>query len=174
MDAQTETKLWTADGFRDDPWRHAEVFEAGANERTILPLAAYLALDDETRRAGADRLGVSFLPAEPVSAIEPYLTALPLVALVFPAFNDGRSYSKAELLRRAGFGGTLRATGDVLIDQIALMQRVGFDEFEISNTTALKRLEAGRSGGLPLYYQPAGRDDAAGETYSWRRRPSRG
>ena len=48
--------------------------------------------------AGA-RLGVLLAPAEPVSAIAEDLPHLALVALVFPAFNDGRSFSKAELLR---------------------------------------------------------------------------
>lgn len=170
-DTPPEPRLWTRDGFRDDSWRHAETLgEAGANDRAILSLAAFLALSDEARAAAAGRIGVLLLPAEPVSAIEPFLKDLALVALAFPAFNDGRSYSKAALLRRAGFSGTLRATGDVLIDQIPHMLRTGFDEFEVKHPTALARLEAGRVGGIPLQYQPAVVPSAAGEAYSWRRR----
>ena len=49
------------------------------------------------------------------------------IELVFPKFTDGRAYSQAFMLRRrCGFQGDLRATGDVLIDQLAQMQRSGF------------------------------------------------
>ena len=50
------------------------------------------------------------------------------IDLVFPKFTDGRAYSQAFLLRRRlDFTGELRATGDVLIDQLVQMQRTGFD-----------------------------------------------
>ena len=58
--------------------------------------------------------------------------ALPLenverVDLHFPNFTDGRAFSQAFLLRRRrGFTGEIRATGDVLIDQLVQMQRTGF------------------------------------------------
>ena len=58
--------------------------------------------------------------------------ALPLdgverVDLHFPSFTDGRAFSQAFLLRRRrGFAGDIRATGDVLIDQLVQMQRTGF------------------------------------------------
>jgi uncharacterized protein (DUF934 family) len=164
-------RLWTPEGFREDEWKHADALgEAGANDRVILPLAAFLALDDAARAAAAGRIGVLLLPPEPVEALAPFIDRLALVALAFPAFNDGRSYSKAELLRRNGFAGTLRATGDVLIDQVPLMLRTGFDEFEVKHPTALRRLEEGRVGGIAQHYQPTALPAAAGETYSWRRR----
>lgn len=50
------------------------------------------------------------------------------VDLNFPKFTDGRAYSQAFLLRRRlGFTGEIRATGDVLIDQLVQLQRTGFD-----------------------------------------------
>lgn len=50
------------------------------------------------------------------------------VELSFPKFTDGRAFSQAFLLRRRlGFKGEIRATGDVLIDQLVQMQRSGFD-----------------------------------------------
>ena len=58
--------------------------------------------------------------------------ALPLdgvtrIDLHFPNFTDGRAFSQAYLLRRRrGFAGDIRATGDVLIDQLVQMQRTGF------------------------------------------------
>ncbi|WP_250515038.1 DUF934 domain-containing protein [Caballeronia sp. INDeC2] len=49
------------------------------------------------------------------------------IELHFPHFTDGRAYSQAYLLRkRLGFAGDLRATGDVLIDQLVQMERTGF------------------------------------------------
>ena len=56
------------------------------------------------------------------------LSGIHRIDLQFPAFTDGRAYSQAFLLRRRlGFAGELRATGDVLIDQLVQMQRTGFD-----------------------------------------------
>lgn len=50
------------------------------------------------------------------------------IDLDFPKFTDGRAFSQAFLLRcRLGFKGEIRATGDVLIDQLLQMQRSGFD-----------------------------------------------
>lgn len=50
------------------------------------------------------------------------------VDLHFPKFADGRAFSQAFLLRRRlGFQGEIRATGDVLVDQVVQMQRSGFD-----------------------------------------------
>ena len=49
------------------------------------------------------------------------------VELQFPKFSDGRAFSQAYLLRRRRkFTGDIRATGDVLIDQLVQMQRTGF------------------------------------------------
>ena len=56
------------------------------------------------------------------------LNGLQRIDLHFPKFTDGRAFSQAFLLRRRlGFKGEIRATGDVLIDQLVQMQRSGFD-----------------------------------------------
>ncbi|MDB5963926.1 MAG: hypothetical protein JWQ72_426, partial [Polaromonas sp.] len=50
------------------------------------------------------------------------------IDLNFPKFTDGRAFSQAFLLRRRReFKGEIRATGDVLVDQLAQMERSGFD-----------------------------------------------
>jgi uncharacterized protein (DUF934 family) len=57
------------------------------------------------------------------------LAGVRVVELQFPKFSDGRAFSQAFLLRRRlGFAGEIRATGDVLIDQIVQMQRSGFTQ----------------------------------------------
>ena len=49
------------------------------------------------------------------------------IELQFPKFTDGRAYSQALLLRRRyQVAGDIRATGDVLIDQLVHMHRSGF------------------------------------------------
>ncbi|OWK22065.1 hypothetical protein AJ88_14615 [Mesorhizobium amorphae CCBAU 01583] len=168
----TETRLWTPTGFREDEWVHAESADALAgNGRFILPLQAFLGLDADVRQSAKERLGVLLLPGDELDKIAGLLDQLSLVALAFPAFNDGRSFSKGELLRaRYHFQGAVRATGQVLVDQLPHMLRLGFDEFEVTNPVLLKRLEEGRTGGLPLYYQPAAEPEAKGPKYSWRRK----
>ena len=56
------------------------------------------------------------------------LNGVKRIDLHFPKFTDGRAYSQAFLLRRRlNFQGEIRATGDVLIDQLVAMSRTGFD-----------------------------------------------
>ena len=62
-------------------------------------------------------------------ALLPRLGQLALVEVSFPSFRDGRGYSAARILRAAGYGGELRAAGDVLVDQVPFMRRCGFDSF---------------------------------------------
>ncbi|MBT3068903.1 DUF934 domain-containing protein [Rhodoferax sp. U11-2br] len=66
--------------------------------------------------------------ANDANPAEVNLDGVDRIDLHFPKFTDGRAYSQAFLLRRRlGFKGELRATGDVLVDQLQLMQRSGFD-----------------------------------------------
>jgi uncharacterized protein (DUF934 family) len=56
------------------------------------------------------------------------LNGVTRIDLNFPKFTDGRAFSQAFLLRRRlGFKGEIRATGDVLIDQLVQIERTGFD-----------------------------------------------
>jgi uncharacterized protein (DUF934 family) len=55
------------------------------------------------------------------------------VRIEFPSFADGRGFSLAAQLRRAGFDGLLRARGHLISDQYPMAVRSGFDEVEISN-----------------------------------------
>lgn len=165
--ADSAPRLWSVEGFRDDIWTSADTVD---HERpVILPLETFLQLDDETRLARSNEIGVELQPGDKLDDILPYLDHLPVIALAFPTFSDGRGYSRAQLLRsRHNYGGTIRATGDVLIDQIPLMVRMGIDEFIVTNQTALDRLSDGQIGGLPLHYQPAAKATPKAGTYAWR------
>jgi len=68
-------------------------------------------------------------PGDDARALLPHLDRLALIDVSFPKYRDGRGYSSARILREAGFKGELRASGDVLVDQIAFMRRCGFDSF---------------------------------------------
>lgn len=167
----TLPRLWTPSGFREDDWTHAEDADAlSGNGRFILPLQVVLALDPQDRTSAKERLGVLLQPGDKIDPIVDLLDELSLVALAFPAFNDGRSFSKAQLLRsRHGFRQAIRATGQVLVDQLPHMLRVGFDEFEVSHPVLIERLEMGQTGGLGLYGQPAAGGSERSGGYSWRR-----
>ncbi len=79
--------------------------------------------------AGANSSAVRIEPGDDARALLPHLGQLTLVEITFPKFRDGRGYSSARILREAGFTGTLRAAGDVLVDQLGFMVRAGFDDF---------------------------------------------
>jgi len=98
-------------------------------------------------------------------ALLPHLDQLALVEVSFPSFRDGRGYSAARILREAGYAGELRAAGDVLVDQMPLMRRCGFDSFAPEAPIDAEVLAAS----LARYddvYQPA----ADGRTPVWKRR----
>ena len=74
----------------------------------------------------ADNLNVLVL-ANDADALEASLEGVDRIELDFPKFTDGRAFTQARLLRqRRGFTGDIRATGDVLVDQLVQMYRVGF------------------------------------------------
>lgn len=66
---------------------------------------------------------------EDARALIPYLDRLALIDVDFPVFGDGRGYSAAQILREHGYRGELRASGDVLVDQMPFLRRCGFDAF---------------------------------------------
>ncbi|SEN43875.1 protein of unknown function [Loktanella fryxellensis] len=62
-----------------------------------------------------------------------------LIRIAFPSFSDGRGFTLAAMLRRAGYKGRLRAHGHVIADQYAMARRSGFDEVEISDDLAARQ-----------------------------------
>ncbi|WP_294253481.1 DUF934 domain-containing protein [uncultured Sphingomonas sp.] len=82
---------------------------------------------------------------EDARALLPHLDRIALIEVSFPSFRDGRGYSSARILREAGYTGELRAQGDVLVDQIPLMRRCGFDSFAPNAPIDAATLEAALS-----------------------------
>jgi uncharacterized protein (DUF934 family) len=91
---------------------------------------------NEAQKAGsfagrAGKVGVRLKSSESPEQIQA-LEQVPLIAIEFPSFTDGRGYTSARLLReRYAYRGELRAVGDVLRDQLFYMARCGIDSFAL-------------------------------------------
>ena len=110
----------------------------------IVPLALWRAHRDDLVARG--EVGVWLAPDDDPAALAADVALLPLIAVDFPRFTDGRGYSTARLLRdRFDFQGELRAIGDILRDQLFALAECGFDAFAIradrDATDALAGLE---------------------------------
>ena len=152
-----DAPIWKDGRFQADEWTRLDAEDASvlpSGSALIVPLSALLA-DPERFLAHDGPLGVEVQPGEDVRGLAPHLEKLALIALAFPAFSDGRSYSAARLLReRLGYAGELRAIGDVLADQIPLMRRCGVTSFAVSHAPTRAALEAGRLAEVRHHYQP--------------------
>ncbi|MFI4941488.1 MAG: DUF934 domain-containing protein [Burkholderiales bacterium] len=96
--------------------------------KVIVPLKVWQAQYAACR--ARNDIGVWLASDEHPEVLKDDLAAIPVVAVDFPKFSDGRGYSIAYNLRaRLGYQGEVRAIGDVLRDQLFYMQRVGFDAF---------------------------------------------
>lgn len=114
----------------EDRWQLVEDAEnLPASGDVLVPLALYVeqqaALDS---RDGAVAVRVN--GDDDLTPILGALDAFPMIAVEFPSFRDGRGFSLARILRRAGFGGELRAVGHPARDQLGYMERCGFNAFE--------------------------------------------
>lgn len=118
-----------------DDWTILQVQEgespdsvAIASGKIIVPLAVWQA--QRSIIGTRSDVGVWLASDERPETLKNDIAALPIIAVDFPKFADGRGYSIAYNLRaRLGFTGELRAIGDVLRDQLFYMQRVGFNAF---------------------------------------------
>ena len=108
--------------------------------------------------ADSNAVAVRLDPADDARALLPHLGRLRLIEVAFPKYRDGRGYSSARIVREGGFTGELRAAGDVLLDQIVFMRRVGFDSFAPAQPLDAARV-AEALARFPFVYQKAA-DDA--------------
>jgi uncharacterized protein (DUF934 family) len=116
-----------------DSWqlvpKDVAVLPAGKDQ--ILPLALWL--QESEALVGRNDIGVWFDSEDlPTAEMAIGLQKLPLVAVNFPVFTDGRGFSIARLLReRFHYQGELRAVGYMLRDQLCFMKRCGFNSFDL-------------------------------------------
>lgn len=86
-------------------------------------------------------VAVDVAPDADLAPLLARLDELSTVRVAFPSFADGRGFTIARALRRAGYTGRLRAEGHVIADQYAMARRSGFDEVEISDDLAARQPE---------------------------------
>lgn len=117
--------------------------------RLLVPLKVWLERQGE-RPDGRDGLWLG--PDDEIEPLAPLLAHVPLIAIDFPSFRDGRGYSQAYLLRtRLGWQGELRAIGDVLRDQLSHMRQCGFDSFAVREDKSAEDALKGLAGMSVLY-----------------------
>ena len=137
------------------------------NASSAVTLADFLA-------APTNAIHVALEPDSRLEELVPHLGQLERITIAFPKFNDGRGYSLAARLRlHYGYKGVLRASGEVLIDQIQYFFRQGFDELAVTNAPTLERLKSGATPAYDGFMQADidGKDHAPtkGHAYAWRR-----
>ncbi|MEZ5686894.1 MAG: DUF934 domain-containing protein [Paracoccaceae bacterium] len=82
-----------------------------------------------------DTLPEALAPDTALAAID---LGAPELRIAFPAFSDGRGFSLASVLRRAGYAGRLIASGGLIPDQYRMALRAGFDAVEVSADKAAR------------------------------------
>ncbi|MGK0360297.1 MAG: hypothetical protein ACI9U2_002610 [Bradymonadia bacterium] len=138
-ESETLTPLTRTDGriIKDraivvDAWVHVADDASLPAEGDIIVGRDRWVAERDALNARSGEVGVRYLSTEDPIVDAADLAAVALIALDFPKFTDGRAYSYAQVLRtRHGYRGELRATGDVLRDQLRYMWRCGFDAFEV-------------------------------------------
>ena len=163
--------LYQNNAFVADAWsKLADDAALPATGDVIVPLARWRK-ERAALAARAGRTGVSLAPGENWDDLAAALPEAPLIALVFPKYTDGRAFSTGRQLRvRYDYKGEIRAIGDVLLDEISLMIRCGFDSFEVTDEPTLRALKRGYVPKVSLYYQPALGVEAPAGTRPWLRR----
>ncbi|MBT7642078.1 MAG: DUF934 domain-containing protein [Rhodobiaceae bacterium] len=148
-----------------DEWIYADE-EVGLSDAPSIISLSRLKAEADVLRARNAKLGVQLLAdgngktklGEDVQELEPYLDMLSLVSIAFPTYRNGRGFSAARVLREQfNFDGELRASGEVLHDQWAMMRRCGITAFELAPSVSLETF-SDAMGELTDAYQPAADD----------------
>jgi uncharacterized protein (DUF934 family) len=108
------TDSWITPEQAEGPW---------ADAPAIVSVEEYAAASAQKRN---QPVGVRLQPDQNPAVLKPWLADLPLVAVTFPIFRDGRAFTQARALREyLGFSGIIRAEGHILPDQYGFLLRCG-------------------------------------------------
>ena len=153
--AMIAPRLWRDGAFVADDWTVTTDGEPiPIDGRAIVSLGRWRAEQQSLASTGVP-VGVRVEPADTIDYVADDIERLALIALAFPKFTDGRAYSTARRLREAGYRGEIRATGDVLLDQLPLMLRTGFNAFLIKHAATVAALESAPIPAVSRVYQSA-------------------
>ncbi|WP_349237222.1 DUF934 domain-containing protein [Bosea sp. ASV33] len=124
-------------GSAEDRWTRSEGAAIGNIPAALVPWEVLVeALDAQEAE---QVIGVILPNSVPFLALAPFLPRLALVAITFPAYADGRGFSLARQIRRAGFAGEIRASGPLIADQFAYALSCGFDTIELPEANAARQ-----------------------------------
>ncbi len=152
----------------DDAWQVLrEIPEDGLpSGKIIVPLNYWLEHRDALRARGAgdEKVGVWLASDQPPAPLADDLAHLPIIAIDFPLFTDGRGFSYGRTLReQCKYKGEVRAIGQFIRDQLYYLSRCGFDSFAIETTDPEKALGS-------LYDFSSGYSAAIDQPLPWFRR----
>lgn len=148
--------LYKNGGFTVDPWAFPDQDTPIPANGPIALTRARLLAEWPALKGRADGVGLLLDSGEKLEGLEEIIPSLRLIALRIPKYSDGRQYSIARRLRdNYGYRGELRATGDVLRDQVPILRRAGFDALEITHPGTIQALRDGVVIAVQRHYQPA-------------------
>ncbi len=116
----------------EDEWQQADPENPAPGTGQIHTLDQWLSRPD---RSGC---AVQLEPGQAPAPLFDQLDQIPLIAINFPVFTDGRGFSYGRDLREHGFTGELRACGHFIRDQLNYLQRCGFDAFQMADESLLE------------------------------------
>ena len=118
----------------DNLWSFVELAEQDAlPEGNVLVSLDYWNEHQQQIGQRQPSVGVRLQSTDTPDQIQGELNNIPVIAVNFPVFTDGRGFSIARLLReRMGYQGELRAVGAPIRDQLSYLSRVGFNAFELA------------------------------------------
>jgi uncharacterized protein (DUF934 family) len=125
-------RLIRAEQIIEDHWLPVDADATVTAAHQILTLEQWLALADKAGRA------VQLEPDQAPSVLFDHLAEIPLIAIHFPVFTDGRGFSHARELRNRGYLGELRACGHIIRDQMTYLRRCGVDAFQLADESQLE------------------------------------
>ena len=164
--------LWKNGAFIANEWRFVPGHEPlPRGVKVLVELERWIGARDELMKR-QEPIGLMLAPDSDWSKVAADLSHFAVIAVSFPKFADGRSFSLARLLReREGFAGEIRAVGDYFIDQVPMMKRIGINAFETDDPLLKKALSAGVWPDVTNYLQPAlnGTSEVPAGTRPWAR-----
>jgi uncharacterized protein (DUF934 family) len=116
----------------EDSWLEPDPEATAPGQHHVLTLEQWIAEPEKAGRA------VQLEPGEAPAPLLEHLAEIPLVAIHFPVFTDGRGFSYARELRERGYTGELRACGHIIRDQMTYLRRCGFDAFQLPDEASLE------------------------------------
>jgi len=118
----------------DNSWQLVSADSETVPEGNVLLSVRHWQGSRQTLSNHVGEIGLWLDSHEEIEPLADEIVDIPVIAINFPKFVDGRGFSAARLLReRYGYRGELRAIGQIIRDQLFLMQRCGFNAFQFSS-----------------------------------------